>query len=392
MDRKPFRRGAVPASVFAVFLLLFSPLTEAWAQTAAVTDIFVVADVPVDETAQNAADARVSALANGQVEAARRLFMRLTRDAYHAQLSRVEPDALGFLVDSLQINNERTSTVRYLADLTVRFKPDAVRDYLRNRAIPFAEVRSRPVLIVPVLQSAAEYSLWEEPNPWLAAWQTRRAETGLVPVVAPIGDLTDFSMLSTEQALDADEGAMGAMAGRYGAGSSVVALASIKGEPNAPTQIDVTAGRVGRLDEQPVVFTLSPVAEEPADAFLQRAAATVVATFEDNWKELNAVRFGEANRIHAAVPVRDLAHWVEVRRRLGSIPSVSRVHLLALTPDTADIELDFLGEVAQLQRALDRFDFVLEDTGLVRDTQNPVLPGAVSSPAVPAYVIRLPGA
>ena len=185
---------------------------------------------------------------------------------------------------------------------------------------------------------------------------------------------------------------MCAMAGRYGAGSSVVALASITGEPDAPTQIDVTASRVGRLDEQPVVFTLSPVAEEPAEAFLQRAAATVVATLEDNWKELNAVRFGETNRIHAAVPVRDLAHWIEVRRRLGSIPSVSRVRLLALTPDTADIELDFFGEVTQLQRALDRFDFVLEDTGLVPDTQNPALPGAVPSPAVPAYVIRLPGA
>lgn len=392
MDGKSFRKGVVPAFMFAVFALLFSPLTDAKAQTTAVSDIFVVSDVPVDETAQNASDARAAALVNGQVEAARRLFMRLTREAYHAQLSQVDADALSFLVDSLQIDNERTSNVRYLADLTVRFKPETVRDYLRNAAIPFAEVRSRPVLIVPVLLAGGGYVLWEEPNPWRAAWQNRPVETGLLPVVAPIGDLTDFTMLTADQAMDADAGALGAMADRYGAGSSVVALASITGTADTPTQVDVTAARVGRLDEQPVVFTLTPLPEEMPDDFLKRAADTVVAALEDGWKELNAVRFGESNRIHAAVPVRDLAHWIEVRRRLGSIPAVSHVRLLALTPDSAEIELDFFGEIAQLERALDRFDFVIEDTGLPTDTRNPALPSAVLSPAVPAYIIRLPGA
>ncbi len=364
--------------------------TGAVAQSGIGNDVFVVRGVQVDETAASAADARAAARASGQAEAARRLIDRLTRSVYRGQLGEIDAGTAELLVDSLEVANERRSDVRYLADLTVAFRPEAVRQFLRSAGVPFTEVRSRPVLVVPVLDRGGAYVLWEEPNPWRQAWQNHPTDIGLVPVVTPIGDLSDLSGLTAEQAVDADVGALGAMADRYGAGTSVVAIARISGDPDsASQQVDVTAIRVGRLDEEPIFLTIGRAPNEEPEVFLERVTGAVIEALDDDWKAANAVSFEESNRLHAAVPLSDIAGWIEVRRRLSGVPAVSQVRLLALTADTAEIEIDYFGDAVRLARALERFDLILEETGLPGQFE-PGQTGLVFPP-VPTHIVRLPG-
>ena len=176
----------------AVGLSVISVSTVA-AQKSALEDIFVVRDVILDERAETAAAARTQALAKGQREAFRRLEARLIRSVHRGLAESVDADTLRFLVDAIQIDDEKTSNVRYLANLTVEFKPDAVRNLFRFLGVPFAELRSRPLTVAPVLARVDRYILWDDPNPWREAWRNDPEGAGLVPMLAPIGDLSDLA-------------------------------------------------------------------------------------------------------------------------------------------------------------------------------------------------------
>ncbi|MDE0780099.1 MAG: DUF2066 domain-containing protein [Alphaproteobacteria bacterium] len=378
-------------SVFLILLFVFAVLGivpgvgRAAAQQTALDDVFVVRDIKIDETAASASMARSSAIEKGQREALERLIARLTRRVFRGRIGEIDQETMQFLISALRIDNERTSDIRYLANLTVIFKSDAVRNYLRTANIPFAEVRSRPILIIPVIEQRAAYALWENPNPWRDAWLNLPSNPGLVPVVAPIGDLSDYAGLTADQAVEADVGALSEMSNRYGAGSAMVAIATIDETRLGFLQVQITAARVGRHDEKPLLVTLQALPEEPLEGLFDRAVAAVVGALDDDWKSNNSVSFGQAERLHAAVPIQNLRSWIEVRGRLENVPTVRQVRLLALTLNSAEIEVDYFGDERRLSRALDRFDLVLEASGFGKGG---VL-NVVVSPAVPTHVVRL---
>ena len=138
----------------------------AWAQ--ADGRIFTVRDVAVDETAATAAEARQVALAVGQRRAFRRLIDRLVPEDQQGLVPALDPNLLQYYVRDFSVADERTSAVRYLADLTFRFNADEVRRLLRSNSVAFAETRGNPVVVLPVFRAGdGEAVLWVEANPWV---------------------------------------------------------------------------------------------------------------------------------------------------------------------------------------------------------------------------------
>src|SRR5690606_7155361 len=133
-------------------------------------DVFTITGVEVDVTAADAARARNKALAEGQREAFDMLMRRLLRQEDRETLGTIEPVLLNALIQGFEIVDERSSSVRYLAKLRVRFDGERVQDFLRSRGLPFSQTVGRPILILPVMETAGLRLLWEEENLWRKAW------------------------------------------------------------------------------------------------------------------------------------------------------------------------------------------------------------------------------
>lgn len=358
------------------------------AQQSALEDIFVVRDVPLDERAETAAAARARALARGQREAFARLEERLTRSVHRGLAASIDSDTLRFLVDAIQIDGEKTSDVRYLAKLTVSFKPDAVRNLFRFSGVPFAELRSRPLTVVPVLATPARYLLWDDPNPWREAWRNHPEGTGLVPLLAPIGDLNDLAGLTVAQAVEGDAEVLIRFAERYGARGVVVAIANLfEAEPGI-LRSDIVSVPVGVAEMSP--FSISVTGrpgEGEADVFA-RAVGEVREIIEDEWKAANSLTSGEIARLRAAVPISGLKNWVDLRRRIARVPAVVEVRVIALTATTAEIEIDYRGDSTRLARTFERFDLLLEETGLEPTDTGLSRFGAGRADVLPTHVVR----
>ena len=349
-----FRR-VCGALTMAFALLIAGGAGDGSAQAQGNGDIFTVRDVAVDETAATAAAARQTAIAVGQRRAFRRLMDRLVPEAQREQVPQVDSVALQYYVLDFSVNDERTSTVRYLADLTFRFNGDEVRKLLRNAGVGFAETRSRPVVVLPVFSDgAAPPALWLAANPWRDVWAVKPGDNGLVPLTVPIGDLDDLAAIDAPRALAGDPEALKAIAERYGADDVLVTEASLSGDPQ--TGSGVLAVTTRRYHDGAANVTLRDklvqVTGEPFDGFLRRAADRIDNAVQETWKQQYVLQFGNQRSILVYVPLGGLDDWLAVRKRLAGVAAIQQTGLTTLSRKEAQLEITFVGDEQRLSRAL----------------------------------------
>jgi hypothetical protein len=345
----------------ALSLLALTLLALA-APARAASPIYTVERVEVDVTGSSAAAAREQAIAQGHRTAFERLLERMVP---RERLNRVPAPSIEQLrnfVRDFEVFDERTSDVRYLAELTLRFRPEAVQQFLHDNSVAFAETRSKPVVVLPVYGSDDSATLWGEPNPWRAVWAEQAEQTGLVPLTVPLGDLADINTVGAQQALDGAEAPLAEVAGRYDADDVLVTQARVAGDPEAGTaSMQVISTRIGtsRL-ERTLVDNVQQRQEETLEAMLTRAAAQVARDVEETWKRAHLIRYDQRNTLSAAVPVDGLQRWIAVRGRLNGAAEVAGVAIEMMTRSRIELELTHYGGTEQLQVALAQQDLELE--------------------------------
>lgn len=348
--------GRIALVIVAAFVL------AAGSARGAVPDVFAVEKVAVDVTADTAAAARTVALAEGEKRAFQTLLERLTMRVDHQRLPRLEAADIAEFVQDFSVDNEKTSTVRYIAKLNYRFFAGRVRRLLRDYGISFAETPSKPVLVLPIYRAAAAVALWDDPNPWRQAWLDRPPSEGLVPLILPLGDLADIAAIGPDQALRGDQAGLGRISQRYDTKDVLVPVAALGVGNNGLPRIEVSVTRYGATQQdQTLIASFAGEPGEPIPSILGRAAIEVAALVEDQWKADNLLQFGRASVLAATLPIGSLADWVEVSKRLGQVAVIDRVELVLMSRDEVRLNLHFLGEVQQLMLALSQVDLVLSD-------------------------------
>jgi len=341
-------------------LVFLARTGDGWA---AQSDVFAVRNVKVDVTAESTATARDQALAIGERLAFRELLERLTIRADHSRLPTLNADDISAFVTDFEVAEEKASKVRYLATLNYSFKANDIRSLLKDQQIAFAETTSKPVLVLPVYQAGGSLLLWDDPNPWRAAWTSRRKKFSLVPAILPNGDLKDIAIIGPEQTVAGDEQRLSAIAKRYDAGDTVVAQAIMKLDRGRP-DLEVYVTRYGSvLQEQTVVKSFTSRENEDLDSLLSRAASELTSHIEDNWKRDNILQFGHQAVVAIKIKISSLRDWLDVRSRLADVAVVRRSDLVILSLDEARVNLHYIGELEQLALALEQADLMITREG-----------------------------
>ncbi|CCG40020.1 conserved hypothetical protein [Magnetospirillum molischianum DSM 120] len=308
-------------------------------------DTFTVRGLDVDVTAATVTAAKEQALAEAERTGFRRMLERLTTPADLARLPAT--DARQYVRD-VAVEQERSSAVRYLATMTVRYNPAAVKKLLREAGVKFAEPRSRALVVVPVLRPAggALPTVWDEPSPWRAAW-VAQGGGGLVPlaVAASVADPTVASP-PVDRIVALQPDILAAIGARYRTGDVLVAVATV----NAAGAVEVTLGGGGSLHRPFDSKTFT--AEGGPEAAMRTAVAEIAQGYETQYKQQNMLAFDHAATLPTIAPLSGLGDWLVLRERLGRVPHVRRWEIVSLTRDEAALSLHVVGETDQVRAAL----------------------------------------
>ena len=347
-------------AIFILFLLCAWNTPPILAQGG--VDIFTAVNLPVDVTAESALEAREKALQDGQRMALQRVLTRITLRTDHSSLPEPDDKAIEQMVATVAVANEKTSTVRYLANLTVRFHRAAVRQLLREASIRFSETRAKPILVLPVLEKGAALSLFENSNIWRNAWAgLDLGQDALMPLRLPLGDLMDITTITAQAALAGRDDLLKVIAHRYEVNNIVVAHAVLDIDLRAGglPRVAVNLQRFGPGGKSIEVLDYTVRVGNDLEEAMGRLALLVATDQQEQWKRRTQLSFGEEISLSALVPLSDLSDWLTVRKRLAASAMVSGFQLQGISLQDAQVVINYLGDADGLAVSLAQRDLKL---------------------------------
>ncbi|MBP2298341.1 DUF2066 domain-containing protein [Azospirillum picis] len=342
-------------------------------------DPFAVSGVKVDISGSNPTTIRDQAIREAQAKAWAELYRRLVPGGGNPP--RLSDNDVARLVQGFEIDEEKVSASRYLGSITVRFRPNAVRDALGQGGgtAQYVEPPSRPFVLLPVTMTDGRTILWEDRTPWRAAWEARQPAASLVPLVVPDGELADAQAMGADDAVSGNADAVTRMAQRYKAGGVVVARTELPANGPDPARgltVDVT--RYG-LDGAHESQTVQVKGGGTADDLLARAVASVSGQLDESWRAAHTTPTGPEQTTLVRVPLTAVNDWVETRKRLSAATAVSRTTLVSMSRTEALVNLTYRGGPDQLAQTLAR-----NDLSLTRAAAAVPMQGAYPGAPVPA--------
>ena len=324
-------------------------------------DVFTISHVKVDETAADAAQAKIRAIESAQLIAFMKLVKRLTPEGSDQQLPQFTGADVARMMSGMTFEDERTGPTRYIATLTISFLPDAVRTLLYQYNIPLAEEQAPSVLVLPVWKNGGKAVLWDGDNPWKEAWIKLDVQNALTPVLIPIGDLTDISAISAEEALAGDEIKLEALRLRYGADKVLVAVAETLDGVSINASMDGITS-YGRLN---IAQTFQGEPEKIGET-ASVAARGFLDAMEETWKSAMAqvqTPTSQLNSITVAIPFDSLAEWNSIRGRIQQTYGVGTVQIASLSARGGIVKIDYDGSVDQFTQQLEANGLQLSEVG-----------------------------
>jgi len=316
----------------------------------AVAEAFTVRGIEVDVEAENAVLAREMAIEEAQREGLRRLLQRLTLPQYVGRLPAVDEQSLTRLVSAFEVEEESTSATRYVGRLSVSYDEAAVQDLLQGTAVPIVLDTPPSLLVVPAVDATDGLAVFTGPEGWRDAWSSEADRNTLLDIRLPVGDLVDLQTLSA-QALETDpENALALTAERYGAEAAILLVARAD-DPLSPTRVTVTerGSHAWRTD-----FPGDSLAmDADAEAVWQAAVRRTMTTLEREWKAANLVAMDRLARLPVTVPLGSLEAWADIRRRLDQVGAIRGIDVETFSQERAELVFNHIGNVDQLQRALE---------------------------------------
>lgn len=309
--------------------------------------VFEVAKIKVDASAASTTQARAQALREGQQQALGIALRRLVKQEEWDLLPDVTGVPFENLVEGFRVSNEKTGPGRYLATLSVQFKPEPLRNFLRDFGVAVTEAQSRPALLLPVLEDLQGLQAWGE-HWWQQGWANYDIENNPAPLLLPLGDLEDTLLANAEDILIGDPTKLQALNARYGTDTVVVAhaLADVDG------QLGVTAYIFSALESDVIVKTyrLGGAHEVMGDM----AIADITATLAERWKSIAAVASDERQVLQVRASYTDLAGWTSMLELVNEADFVRTVTIVELTGDYAYLDMSYVGTLEQLAANLDQ--------------------------------------
>lgn len=356
----------------SLFLLLGLSLVSA--PVHAFAETYVVRNIKVDATADSAVAAQERALTDGRMKAFQILVSRLQDYDDAPDFAGLTPEKLEDLVLDYEVKKQKNSAVRYMATLDFRFDKAAVKKFMQQKNVSVQGGRKDSLVVVPVLETATQRKLWERDNPWFTAWLKQKHFRTAHPIVVPMGDLTDISEVSPEQAVSQDIGALHQLARRYGAGGVLIAVAHER--ENGTVDIDITLTTLDGTFQNQTISLKAQVQDQeqeqvsrsiPWSQAVEKTTATLKALGRTESEpthieastdrshstpEATPAANTQQQRLSITIPLANLNTWMHVQRLLKDVAPINKVQLKSMSSSTAKVQMEYSGSLPALESAL----------------------------------------
>ena len=326
--------------------------------------VFGAASIAIDKVAATAAEAQKTGVDAAAQTAFRQVLNRvLLSSADQDEFAKAHPyDAL---TDFVHIIEEKNLEKRYIARLDFCFDAERMRKAMQNAGLQWAELRSPPILLLPVWKDPDGASAWLKNNRWIAGWQDALDQyQGLVSLRRLPHSLTHERRFRGTDLLAGDPIKLAAAA-KIAEVEQVLVVAATLDYEGSKRVVDIEV-RLFDKTGQPITTILSQSGimlgktdRKPLDAIRQ----TILGRIEGSWHNANLINSSAAGYLLVDVPVTSLKQWSDRLAALRQVAVIKNVTIRTLDTNGGSVSLALVGSREALQNALASHDLALVDTG-----------------------------
>lgn len=352
-------------TVFLCAILVFSLVSPSFASNS----LFTIEDVKVDVTAENAVAAREKAFEQAQVDAFKVLMSRMLTDAEAAAFPAPDASTVSTMIQDYEVSNEQLSSVRYVATYKFRFRDSIVRQYFSKSNVSYTDVSAKPALVLPFFQRGDQMMLWSPYNVFMKAWAGANNLQGLVPLVVPLGDISDVQDIGDEDAMRYEQRKLDRILARYEASEAIIlvatpdeTLARVQNANDAAVgTLNVDIYRTDRGQPELVQrLDVPATGNDTLATLMSRAVTSVQKSLRNDWKTKTVVNTSAGkNNVDVRVQYSSLKEWADTQRALKRVYGINDVKIKSVTPREAYLNLSFDGDERRLALALEQANLSL---------------------------------
>ena len=146
-------------SIGTAFLLCAAPFGSTKANS-----LYTVEDIKVDVSDENAIKAREKAFEEAQVKAFKELTSRMLSEDEALNYETPPVSSISMLVKDYEVSDEKLSSKRYIGTYKFRFQERGVRRFFAKQGTQYTDVVSKPVLVLPLLETGQGTVVWSPQN------------------------------------------------------------------------------------------------------------------------------------------------------------------------------------------------------------------------------------
>lgn len=302
-------------------------------------------DVKVDVTDVNASEAREKAMNSANRQAFEIIVKKITTSGQASELLRLSDKQILNFIKEMAVISEKSSNVRYIADLQVTVNEDILKSYLSEKEIKTVVEAASKVVIVPVFRNyeSDKPLLWEENNPWRKAWESNPPRNSLVTV----NSLKYMPEVTADAALAYDSVALETVRLNNNANDVYVLDAVFDGIDGLKISVSslknaVNAGEIIRI----------PGDRNQPEELFARAIDEVRMRIENKIKSQNIADSQMQSSIDVLYNYTALTDWINVEKSLKNIAYIRDLQLIAMTPGIVQFRIDFIGSEDKIMQSI----------------------------------------
>jgi len=352
----PVALPVISQSVKSCLLILVLPLLITGLQARAEecsTPQFGVNNVSIDQLADTASEARQLGTRAAAETAFAVVLERLLNDPEKISqfLDRHDLDQFS---DFVHITQENSLEGRYIALLDFCFDADRLRASFRKDGLRWTELRSPPILVVPVWQGPDGARAWQSDNSWLSGWREAVATSnGLVNFVLLEPTIINERSLRAEDLARANPVTLSLATTLAEAEQTMLVIARLDYDGSSP--VLTVDGQLFSRDGK-LITSLAKMVDLPVSSDLvgQLAVARsqILQEMQASWYTANAISGNDTQKMTLILPINSLEEWAS---RLAVFDQIAvfngyRVRKLDLTSGVVTVNVE--GTIAAVKNTL----------------------------------------
>ena len=165
------------------------------------------ADVRVDVTAETVTKAKEQAMAKAARDALGEVVQSISTEKSVKELNELNDNQLQHFISGVMVLMEKSSDVRYIAELRVSIDEEVLKAYMTENGMPFVVGEEQEVLVIPLMLRDGELDLWSDKNVLREAFFERgRIERGNLLVRVIDKNLGNIAAANAKRLYDMSDG------------------------------------------------------------------------------------------------------------------------------------------------------------------------------------------